>query len=80
VKKTRRYIKSKKLNAGRKISPDGKLAAATKAGSFDMMKCARVLFPTHRQTHDSGNEESQETRFASAFPSRLAGLLGKHIK
>merc|ERR1711964_538980 len=38
-----KYIKSKKLNKGRKISPDGKLAAATKAGSFDMFKLPGLL-------------------------------------
>merc|ERR1712098_767248 len=38
-----KYIKSKKLNKGRKISPDAKLAAASKGGSFDMMKLAGLL-------------------------------------
>merc|ERR1711964_674397 len=38
-----KYIKSKKLNAGRKISPDAKLAACTKAGSFDMLKLPGLL-------------------------------------
>merc|ERR1711964_408385 len=38
-----KYIKSKKLNKGRKITPDAKLAACTKAGSFDMLKLAGLL-------------------------------------
>jgi len=38
-----RYIKSKKLNNGRTIKADGKLAAATKAGSFNMFKLAGLL-------------------------------------
>merc|ERR1712098_1001679 len=35
-----RYIKSKKLHSGRTIKADGKLAAATKAGSFNIFKLA----------------------------------------
>merc|ERR1711964_940615 len=38
-----KYIKSKKLNKGRKITADAKLAAATKAGSFDMLKLPGLL-------------------------------------
>merc|ERR1711900_28646 len=38
-----RYIKSKKLNNGRTIKADGKLSAATKAGSFNMLKLPGLL-------------------------------------
>merc|ERR1711977_309062 len=38
-----RYIKSKKLNSGRTIKADAKLATVTKAGSFSMFKLAGML-------------------------------------
>merc|ERR1712096_265090 len=38
-----RYIKSKKLNNGRNIKADAKLAGVTKAGTFSMFKLAGLL-------------------------------------
>merc|ERR550514_1816501 len=38
-----KYIKSKKLNSGRTIKADAKLATVTKAGSFSMFKMAGML-------------------------------------
>merc|ERR1712196_601985 len=38
-----KYIKSKKLNSGRTIKADAKLASVTKAGSFNMLKMAGML-------------------------------------
>merc|ERR1711964_452907 len=38
-----RYIKSKKLNSGRTIKADAKLATVTKAGSFSMFKMAGMI-------------------------------------
>merc|ERR1711964_911664 len=43
VKAVWKYIKSKKLNSGRTIKADAKLATVTKAGSFNMFKMLSLL-------------------------------------
>jgi len=72
---THRYIKSKKLNSGRTIKADAKLATVTKAGSFSMFKYAHAcfVFDAHHSQNRKGDADGHSCGLLSWTLSLIMG-------